>query len=436
MGSTVTERDMTNEIVSAFPAKAFSVGVEDRKKALGHFEKLGLPTTKSEEYRFTPITKSLLKNSNWNVDNSTSAIASIDEFLIEGMDASVLVFINGIYSEKLSRIIHSPSEVTVSSLEKSLINHTEVVNRYFGKFSPSESDSFAAWNGAFWQSGLFIHVKENVSVEKPLFILHVNDAKQELVQAQTRLLAVVEKNSSLSIIEKFESTGDHPVFHNFCEEIVLAEQARLEYCKIQNDSGKSIQVANTVIHQSESSKVDTFTLTIKGEIVRNNFSIVIDGENCESHFHGLYLLDGNTLADNHTVVDHKKPNSFSNELYKGIMDGQSKGVFNGKIFVRPQAQKTNAFQSNRNILMSDASTVNTKPQLEIWADDVKCSHGCTSGQLDEEALFYLKTRGIPHDTAKAMLLYAFALDVLVPVKNEQLKSYLDGLISSRLHKNL
>jgi Fe-S cluster assembly protein SufD len=163
---------------------------------------------------------------------------------------------------------------------------------------------------------------------------------------------------------------------------------------------------------------------------------VIDGENCESHFHGLYLLDGNTLADNHTVVDHKKPNSFSNELYKGIMGGQSKGVFNGKIFVRPQAQKTNAFQSNRNILMSETSTINTKPQLEIWADDVKCSHGCTSGQLDEEALFYLKTRGIPHDTAKAMLLYAFALDVLVPVKNEQLKSYLDGLISSRLHKNL
>lgn len=436
MSSIAIERDLTSDIILDFPSKAFSVGLEDRKKALSHFEKLGLPTNKSEEYRFTPITKSLSKNSKWNVGTSPLVIASIDEFLVEGMEASVLVFANGIYSEELSRIIHSPSEITVSSLEKSLLNNTEVVNHYFGKFSLIESDPFAAWNGAFWQSGILVHVKENIAVKKPLFILHVNDAKQEQVNAQTRLLVIVEKNSSLSIIEKFESIGSHPVFHNFCEEIVVAEKANLEYCKIQNDKGKSIQVANTVIHQSGSSKVDTFTLTLNGEIVRNNFSIVIDGENCESHFHGLYLLDGNTLADNHTVVDHKKPNSFSNELYKGIMDGQSKGVFNGKIFVRPQAQKTNAFQSNRNILMSETSTVNTKPQLEIWADDVKCSHGCTSGQLDEEALFYLKTRGIPHDTAKAMLLYAFALDVLAPVKNEKLKSYLDGLISNRLHKNL
>jgi Fe-S cluster assembly protein SufD len=170
--------------------------------------------------------------------------------------------------------------------------------------------------------------------------------------------------------------------------------------------------------------------------VRNNFTLVVDGENCESHFHGLYLLHGNTLSDNHTVVDHQKPNSFSNELYKGIMDGHSKGVFNGKIFVRPHAQKTNAFQSNRNILLSDTATVNTKPQLEIWADDVKCSHGCTSGQLDDEALFYLQSRGIPAPTAKAMLLYAFALDVLAPVKNEVVRNYLDGLISDRLHKNL
>lgn len=435
MGSTVIERDLTNEIVSAFSAKAFSIDIENRKKALGHFEKLGLPTNKSEEYRFTPITKSLAKNIDWNINISQPTIDSIEEFLIEGIEASVLVFVNGVYSERLSKIIHSPSEVTISSLEKSFMNHTEVVNHYFGKFSPIETDSFAAWNGAFWQSGLFIHVKENTTVEKPIFVLHVNDAKQEQAQAQTRLLAIVEKSSSLSIIEKFESIGENAVFHNFCEEIVVAEQARLEYCKVQNDAGKSIQVANTVIHQSNSSKVDTFTLTLNGEMVRNNFCIVIDGENCESHFHGLYLLNGNTLADNHTVVDHKKPNSFSNELYKGIMDGHSKGVFNGKIFVRPQAQKTNAFQSNRNILMSETSTVNTKPQLEIWADDVKCSHGCTTGQLDEEALFYLKTRGIPHDSAKAMLLYAFALDVLAPVKNEQLKNHLDGLISSRLHKN-
>jgi Fe-S cluster assembly protein SufD len=218
------------------------------------------------------------------------------------------------------------------------------------------------------------------------------------------------------------------------EEIVVGENASFEYCKIQNDD-QLHQVANTVIHQSNSSQVNTFTLTLQGKVIRNNFNITIDGENCESHFYGLYMLNGSTLADNHTVVDHRKANSFSNELYKGIMDGNSKGVFNGKIFVRPHAQKTNAFQSNRNIIISDSATVNTKPQLEIWADDVKCSHGCTTGQLDEEAMFYLRSRGISESIAKAMLLYAFAADVLTPIKNEALKSYLDGLIAERLHKN-
>jgi Fe-S cluster assembly protein SufD len=161
----------------------------------------------------------------------------------------------------------------------------------------------------------------------------------------------------------------------------------------------------------------------------------LDGEGIESHMYGLYLLGGNTLADNHTVADHKKPNSFSNELYKGIIDGTARGVFNGKIFVRPQAQKTNAFQANRNILLNDKATVNTKPQLEIWADDVKCSHGCTSGQLDEEAVFYLRARGISKETAQAMMLYAFAGEVLDAVKHPLLKDYLDQVISERLHKN-
>jgi Fe-S cluster assembly protein SufD len=193
-------------------------------------------------------------------------------------------------------------------------------------------------------------------------------------------------------------------------------------------------VANTLIRQANSSHVNTFTLTLNGQLVRNNFGIAIDGEHCESHFHGLYLLNNTTLADNHTVVDHKKPNSFSNEIYKGVMDGNSKGIFNGKIFVRPQAQKTNAFQSNRNILLTDTATINTKPQLEIWADDVKCSHGCTSGQLDEEALFYLQSRGIPKQKAKAMLLYAFAAEVFAPIKNEVLKNYIDHLVAERLHQ--
>jgi Fe-S cluster assembly protein SufD len=435
MSKIAIERDLTDEIVSVFPNEAFSFGLDNRKQALSHFEKLGLPTSKSEEYRFTPITKSLAKIIDWSTANTPSTLMDIAPFLIQQIDASVLVFVNGLYSEKLSRVIHSETEITISSLASAFKTHPELTNRCFGKVLSSKADPFAALNTAFWQSGLFIHVSENKQVAKPILLLHINDANHNQVIATTRLLAVVEKNSSLSIIEKFDSVGQQSVFHTFCEEIIVQEGAQFAYCKVQNDYGSSTQVTNTVIHQSDKSKVNTFTLTLNGELVRNNFSIIIDGENCESHFHGLYLLDGGTVADNHTVVDHRKPNSFSNELYKGIMDGNSKGVFNGKIFVRPHAQKTNAFQSNRNILMTDSATINTKPQLEIWADDVKCSHGCTSGQLDEEALFYLQTRGIPHDSAKAMLLYAFALDVLATVKDEGLKTYLDDLISVRLNKN-
>ena len=429
------EKNGIGEIVKSFHETKFGEAGEYRTKAIANFEQLGLPTNKSEEYRFTPITRAIAKNFEWKNKLSPSSITSIDQFLIDGIEATILVFVNGSYSRSHSKIDHSSKEIKITSLSEAFRADKEVIRKYFDKVSQSEADPFAAMNTAFWQEGIFIHVSENTNVERPILFLHISDANQEQVITHSRVLLVVEKRSSLSVIEKFDSVGSNPIFQTLTEEIIVKENAQLEYCKIQNDSGNSHQVTNTVIQQSNSSKVDTCTITLNGQLVRNNFSIVIDGEHCESHFHGLYLLNGNTIADNHTVVDHKKPNSFSNELYKGIMDGNSKGIFNGKIFVRPQAQKTNAFQSNRNILMSEDATVNTKPQLEIWADDVKCSHGCTSGQLDEEALFYLQTRGIPYDSAKAMLLYAFALDVLAPVKNEKLKAYLDSLIADRLNKN-
>ncbi len=434
MNSTITHKDLTDEVIASFQEAKFGEATKNRDKAIQFLKKNGLPSTKHEEYRFAPITKSLEKNFTWKNEISPSSIKSIDEFLIPGLDAHLIVFVNGAYSNHLSAVKNLPIGVKVKTLSEAFENDKELINQHFDKLVNPESDSFAALNSAFWQEGIFIHVPENTVVEKPFLLLNINDANQEQVIAHARILAIVGNNSSLNLIEKFDSVGTNPVFNTLTEEIVVGEHASFEYCKIQNDD-QLHQVANTVIHQSNSSQVNTFTLTLQGKVVRNNFNITIDGENCESHFYGLYLLNGSTLADNHTVVDHRKANSFSNELYKGIMDGNSKGVFNGKIFVRPHAQKTNAFQSNRNIIISDSATVNTKPQLEIWADDVKCSHGCTTGQLDEEAMFYLRSRGISESIAKAMLLYAFAADVLTPIKNEALKSYLDGLIAERLHKN-
>lgn len=433
MSTLAASQNISNEIVNSFQVTDFSSAIENRTNAIEVLKSKGLPGSKQEEYRFTPITKNLEKKFTWKSKPVAASITSVGKFLIPAVDAFVLVLVNGSYSKELSAK-EFPKGITVLSLKDALESNHPVAAKHFDKLVNSESDSFAALNTAFWQDGIFIHVSENTTLEKPFLVLHITDSNQESVISHTRILGVIENNSSIHIIEKFDTVGKNPVFNTLSEEFVVGEEASFEYCKIQNDNYLN-QVANTVIHQANSSKVNTFTLTLNGELVRNNFSIIIDGENCESHFHGLYLLNGNTLADNHTVVDHRKPNSFSNEIYKGIMDGNSKGVFNGKIFVRPHAQKTNAFQSNRNIIISDSATINTKPQLEIWADDVKCSHGCTSGQLDEEAMFYLRSRGIAESLAKAMLLYAFAVDVLEPLQHEGLNTYLDNLIAERLHKN-
>lgn len=430
--NTATD-SILKEILESPTPTYFETGKEVRQKAFAQFSEIGLPTSKSEEYRFTPITKVLQKKFAWQLSTASNSITSVASFLPAIGDTHLLVLVNGRFSKHLSHLEELEENVVITTFEEANDETQRTIQSLVGSICTTE-DPFAAMNSAFYQEGIFIHVPTSAQVSKPILLLHLNDAQEKQVLVHTRLLAVVEKGGSLSVIEKSDSMGSYPCLHTFTEEMIVAENATLDYCKIQNDEGAH-QVSNTFITQADNSRLNTFTLTLNGQLIRNNLNIQINGEQCESHFNGLYLVNGNTLVDNHTVVDHQKPNSFSNEMYKGIMDDQAKGVFNGKIYVRPHAQKTNAFQSNRNILMSETATINTKPQLEIWADDVKCSHGCTIGQLDEEALFYLQARGIPYASAKAMLLYAFALDALALVKNESLKAYLDQLISERLHKN-
>lgn len=434
--NVATKRDLVSELAETKITGYSAADQSLREEALTFLKHTGLPISKTEEYRFTPITRLLEKSfESLTISTPKTSITSVDEFLIPELKSNVLVFVNGVYAPHLSTIISNPEHVTIKPLSKAIVENEKTVSSILAKKEEYKKDSFSALNTALWSEGVFLHVPENTEVKESVFILSINDASTQNVSAHTRLIALVETGSELTVIERFETIGSESAFHTQVEEIIVEDKAVLNYYKVQNDPGKSIQVSNTLIHQSDNSHVNTFTLTLNGELVRNNFHIAIDGENCESHFHGLYLLNGNTLTDNHTVVDHLKANSFSNELYKGVMDGNSKGVFNGKIYVRPHAQKTNAFQSNRNVLLTDTATVNTKPQLEIWADDVKCSHGCTSGQLDEEAMFYLQSRGINKDSARAMLLYAFAADVIATIKDEKLKTYFDRLISERLQKN-
>ena len=356
---------------------------------------INLPTNKTEEYRFTPIARVLGKafpNGFNGGEISKKELPSMDQFLIPGLECSVITIVDGVYNAQTGA-------------------------------NPS-NDVFDQLNASLSKGSLSIRASD-----KPILILNINTGSTNV---HNRISVKVEAGTSMSIIEKTINLSSSPLFQTLSQEIEVGKNARFDYYKIQNTTD-IIEVCNTSITQEDNSHVNTFTLTLQGTLIRNNLSISIDGEHCESHFHGLSLLKGDSIGDHHTVVDHRKPNSFSNELYKCVMDERSRGVFNGKIYVRPHAQKTNAFQSNRNILLTEQATINTKPQLEIWADDVKCSHGCTTGQLDDEALFYLQSRGIGKEDARAMLLYAFAMQTTELISIEPLKVYIEGLISKRLY---
>lgn len=437
MSITATDKTITTEIALQIehdlPTLPQAAAV--RKDALEAFRALGLPASKNEEYKHTPVTRILERNFSFATATTASAGLNPSTFFIPGLEANVLVFINGIYTPAHSHIVSPESELTILPMAEAFVKKTALVEKHFAKYADHQTDALAAWNTAAWRDGVFIEVQPNKAVEKPVVIYHIHDTNAGQVVSTNRNLFIVGRSSEVTVIEKLDTAGAANGLSNHVTEAVVGENAGLSFYQLQDDHGSRYHAGYTQIYQNNSSRVNTYTFTLEGKFVRNNLHLSLDGEGIESHMYGLYLLQGDTLADNHTVADHKKPNSFSNEIYKGIVDGKAKGVFNGKIYVRPQAQKTNAFQANRNILLTDTATINTKPQLEIWADDVKCSHGCTSGQLDEEALFYLQSRGIHKDTARAMMLYAFAGELLDSVKNPVIREFLDARVSDRLHKN-
>ncbi len=406
-----------------------------RQSALADLQRMGFPSSRNEEYKHTPLTRALEKNFNLSLANSPGVGVHPSDFIIPGVKGNVLVFINGKYSREHSSIVTPSSKMEILPLPEAVITKKDVILRHLATVADHSADAFVAWNTASWKDGVFIQVPDNKVVDEPVLVYHIHDTRGGQIVSANRNLVILGKSSALTILEKYDTTGNANGFSTQVSEGIVNENACLTWFTIQNDKGNRYQFNHKQFQQTRSSRVNTYTFTLSGKAVRNNLHLVLDGEGIESHMYGLYLIAKDTLADNHTVVDHKQPNSYSSELYKGIIDDGAKGVFNGKIYVRPNAQKTNAFQANRNILLTDKATVNTKPQLEIWADDVKCSHGCTTGQLDEEALFYLRARGISGDTAKAMVLYAFAGELIETVKDSAIKAYLDSIISERLHKN-
>ena len=418
-----------------------------RKKAIVSFEKLGIPTRKHEEWKYTDI-NSILKNEYVQLFTPVDTALTANDIypcLTPDLDASIAVVENGRFVKQLSSSEIKDGVILCSFAEA--INHNfvqaEIIEKHFSNYADINSDAFIALNTAFAKDGVFIFVPDGVTVDKPIHIVNVINKNVEAlgtsenIFVQPRNLFVISANSRVQIIESFsvisESKANNAVFTNAVTEIICGENSNVDHYTIQNERGKAInRVSTTEVYQKANSVFSTNTITLNGVFVRNNLNIVPDAEGCESNLYGLYLLKDNQHVDNHTLVDHKKPNCYSNELYIGILDGKSTGVFNGKVHVRKYAQKTNAFQSNKNILLTDDATINTKPQLEIYADDVKCSHGATTGQLDREALFYMRSRGIGEDKAKAMLMHAFACEVIDNIKIEPLKLKMDKLISERL----
>ncbi len=403
-----------------------------RQENFDKFNIAGLPNYRTEEWKYTGISN--IFNQIYLPGGHTLTTADVDPFRIPGHHkANELVFVNGRFDAKLSNILSDETEMVVLSLKDAANGkYGPLISKHLNSSNVLIKDGIHALNGAFITEGAFIYIPKSKVPEHPLYIYHLLDSRAQPTMAQPRSLIYLAENSSLQLTETYHTLGTADSFCNAVVEVVVEQNAFLEYYKIQNDRANANQVNTTHISQIGKSYVHTVAVTLNGGTVRNNLNLILDAEGNETHLYGLYLLKGKTHADNHTLIDNRQPNCYSNQLYKGIADDFSTAVFNGRIMVQPDAQKTNSFQSNRNILLSDNATINTKPQLEIFADDVKCSHGCTVGQLDEEALFYLRARGIPKEQAQVLLLQAYAADVLAEIKSLAVRAYVEKLVYEHL----
>ena len=379
-----------------------------------------------EEYKYTPLLRKIEKKFN-SLSPEKSLNKNIKDYkgLIPKSEKFYLFILNGNYQESLS---NKPDNILVSKYSKLSIKQKEEFSKSYSKYDDSKSDFFSSANTINHDDCLIIRIERNKALKENIAIINLIDSSQP---TYFRKCIIVEKNSEISFSEEFINSTNNISFSNTVSEIFLDENSKLNYYSVQN-MNKNYHFNSINVLQKSNSTSNFHTYSFTGEIIRNNLNIKLEDKNCYANMYGFYAVKKNSLIDNHTSVDHMDENSISNEHYKGIIDEGSNGVFNGKIFVRQKAQKTNAFQSNNNILLSDNAKVNTKPQLEIWADDVKCSHGCTVGQLDEEALFYLMSRGISKKDSISLLLSAFSSEITEKIEDEKIKEKYENMILTEL----
>jgi Fe-S cluster assembly protein SufD len=409
-----------------------------REDAFERFEELGFPTTDEEDWKYTniaPLARRAfqLRSKETGAANSSDAVAS---FVYAEARRSCLVFVNGAFRPELSALEAVPQGVVVSDLASALNDvHAELVREHLARLS-AKGDAFAALNTAFLESGAFIHLPAEARVEAPLQLLFLSDATAHEGAAFPRVLLVAERDSRLDIIESYAATDDAAYFTNAVVEVFVAGGARVTHCKVQDESERAFHIAATRATVSRNAAYELTTVTLGAGLSRHGIEVLLDDAGAECRVDGLYIVGTGQHADTHSLIDHRHPHGISRQNYKGILDGKSRAVFNGRVYVHDGAYQTDAEQSNKNLLLSPDARVDTKPQLEIFNDDVKCAHGATVGQLDEEELFYLRSRGLHTDLARNLLTYGFAEEIVEKIKYESIRAQLDSAILNRLHARL
>ncbi len=404
-----------------------------RKKSFQNLNSINIPSTKDEEWKYTNI--SFLNNKNYlfPIDNVKITSDTLRNFLFHNFEHSLMTFVNGFFYSETSDLLDISSGVQILSLNEAIKKRNFILEKYLGQLADDKNNFFTSLNSSFIKDGIFIYIPDGKIIEEPIHIIFYQSSFNQKNLIQPRNLIVIGKNSQASIIEHYLSDTNSDYFTNSVTEIFVDENSHLDHIKLQEESLNSIHIGRMDILQERNSSFTSHLISIGSKFSRNEFNSRFNGEGSQSTLNGLFMIEDEQLFDAHTLIDHAKPNCNSYEHYKGILQDSSRGVFNGKVLVRKDAQKTNAFQENNTILLSESAIMNSKPQLEIFADDVKCSHGATVGKLNEEAKFYLKTRGIGEEAATAMLIHAFASDVITSIKIESLREYLEKIISRKFN---
>ncbi len=424
-------KEKKKELLSLFKAENKFLSNIKLAEVLTNIDQTNIPDSKTEEWKNTSL-KGILKHKFALGEKMSVPTEYIDTFSFYGLEADRLVFVNGNFDREQSKISQSSGNIFIGSIKDAQTSYKKIIEENYCSVNIDKKGFFAEINSAYAQDGAFIYIPNNIVLERPVHIVNFIHGNNQKVFSQTRNLIVTGKNSQLKLVSSYHSLSEDFTLNNVATEIVCGENSTTEFYIFEGEGNYASHINNTFVNQHANSIFKSNTASLCGTLVRNEMHIDYLGENCETDLQGVYFPDKEQHFDNYINIRHSKPNCKSNQLYKGIIDNKAEAVFTGKVYVAPDAQKTDASQSNKNLLLTDNAKAHSRPQLEIYADDVSCAHGSTIGQLDNEALFYLKTRGIPERRAKILLMSAFTADVLDNITIKPYKEYVNYLVNKRL----